>query len=125
MLINNFKFKLVTPIKHIMWLLLLGSLISCRASSISIEDISAKKIDKTVYLMGNVVHIAPLVDRAAYQIEDATGAIWVVTTRKAPERGEQINIKGKIQYQSLPFVERELGDFYVVELEQLDPAKEQ
>ena len=125
MLIDNFKFKPVTLIKHIMWLLLSSSLLSCRASLISIEDISSKKIDKTVYLSGNVVHVAPLVDRAAYQIEDATGTIWVVTAQEPPKHGQQINIKGKIQHQSLSFAERQLGDFYIVELEQLEDLEDE
>jgi hypothetical protein len=124
MLIDNFKFKPVTLIKYIMWLLLPSSLLSCRPTLIAIEDISTKKIDKTVYLSGNVVHVAPLVDRAAYQIEDATGSIWVVTPQEPPEPGQQIDIKGKIQHQSLSFAEGQLGDFYVVELEQLDDLEE-
>ena len=122
MLINSFKFKPVTPIKHIsLWILLSCSLVSCRASQISLRDISSKKVDKTVYLTGEVVHLAPLVDRTAYQIKDSTGTAWIVTATQPPIQGQQINIKGKIQYQSLPLAEQELGNFYVVELERLDP----
>ncbi|HEY9769060.1 MAG TPA: hypothetical protein V6C71_11295 [Coleofasciculaceae cyanobacterium] len=95
------------------------SLVGCRASLIAIEGISAQKIGKTVYLKGKVVNLAPFLDYAAYQIEDATGKIWVVTTQKPPEFGQPIDIKGKIQYQSLMFAKQELGDFYVIELEQL------
>lgn len=121
MLINSFKFKPVTSIKHIMWILLLCSLVGCRASQISLRDISSKKVGKTVYLTGEVVHLAPLVDRTAYQIEDTTATAWIVTATEPPIQGQQINIKGKIQYQSLPLADRELGNFYVVELERLNP----
>ncbi|MGB5635593.1 MAG: hypothetical protein WBM86_22825 [Waterburya sp.] len=101
------------------------SLIGCRDSSISVKEISQQKIDNTVYLTGKVVHIAPFIDRAAYQIEDATGKIWVVTTQNPPEFGKSISIKGKIKYQSLSFAEQELGELYLFELEQLPiPAKE-
>ena len=62
---------------------------------------------------------ADFLDRAAYQIEDATGKIWVVTTQKPPEFGQLLSIKGKLEYQSLMFAEQELGDFYVIELEQM------
>lgn len=120
----NFKFKPVTSIKHIsLWILLSCSLVSCRASQIYIRDISSK-IDKTVYLTGEVVHLAPLIDRTAYQIEDTTGKAWVVTATEPPIYGEQIDIKGKVQYQTLPFAEQELGSFYVVELERIDPNDE-
>lgn len=119
----NFKFKPVTTIKHISLWILLCSLVSCRASQIYIRDLSSKT-DKTVYLTGEVVHLAPLVDRTAYQIEDTTGKAWVVTATEPPLQGQQIDIKGKVQYQSLPFAERELGSFYVVELERLDPNSE-
>ena len=124
MLINSFKFKPVTSIKHIsLWILLLCSLVSCRASQIYIRDISSKT-GKNVYLTGKVVHLAPLVDRTAYQIEDTTGEVWVVTATEPPIYGQQIDIKGKVQYQSLPLVEQELGSFYVVELERIDPNDE-
>ena len=99
-------------------IVLLG-LAGCRTPLISIEDISSKKIGRTVYLTGKVVHLAPLLDNAAYQLDDTTGKIWVVTTQNPPEFGQQIEIKGKIEYQSLPFADRELGDFYAIELEQM------
>ena len=121
MLVNSFKFKPVTSIKHISLWILLCSLVGCRASQISLRDISSKKVGKNVYLTGEVVHLAPLVDRTAYQIEDTTATAWVVTTTEPPIQGQRINIKGKIQYQSLPFADRELGNFYVIELERLDP----
>ena len=121
---DNFKFKPVTTIKHIsLWTPLLCSLVSCRASQISTQDLPSK-IGKTVYLTGEVVHLAPLVERTAYQIKDATGKAWIVTANEAPIQGQQIDIKGTVQYQSLPFAEQELGNFYVVELERINPDDE-
>ncbi|MEM7759813.1 MAG: hypothetical protein AAF298_17040 [Cyanobacteria bacterium P01_A01_bin.40] len=88
-------------------------------------EINDRKLEKTVYLAGKVVQIAPFVEHAAYQIEDATGKIWVVTTQVPPQVGESINLKGQIKYQSLPFAEQELGELYLVELEQVAiPANE-
>ena len=102
--------------------IILSSLVSCQTSLIAIEEVSQQKTGKTVHLNGKVVHLAPFVDNAAYQIEDATGKIWVVTNQTQPKIGQQISIKGKIAYQSLPFAEQELGDFYLIELEQLESA---
>lgn len=121
MLISSLKFRPVADrLKQIIsWVTLLFSLIGCGDSLISVSEISQQKVDKTVQLTGKVVHLAPLLDRTAYQIEDGTGKIWVVTTQNPPQSGKSISIKGKIQYQSLPFAQQELGELYLVELEQL------
>ena len=121
MLVSHLKFEpVLDTLKYIsLWGILLSSLIGCKPSLISVEQISQKRVSKTAYLTGKVVHLAPLVDNTAYQIEDPTGRAWVVTTKESPILGQKISIKGKIEYQSLNFGEQELGDFYVVELEQL------
>ncbi|MEO0834694.1 MAG: hypothetical protein AAFY16_01640 [Cyanobacteria bacterium J06642_3] len=103
----------------ISWVMLSVTLVACGDSVVDVAKISATKLDKTVSLTGKVVQVAPFVENAAYQIEDDTGKIWVVTTKAAPQPGAKIQIKGKIQYQSLPFAEQELGELYLVELEQL------
>ena len=100
-----------------LWIILLVSLFGCQAPVITVEQISHKKVGKTVYLTGKIVRQAPFLGNAAYQLEDGTGKVWVVT-KELPPSEQQINIKGKIQYQSLPFAEQELGDFYIVEIEQ-------
>lgn len=128
MLISSLRFRLIVDkLKGIIpWVTLLVSLVSCRSSLISVEEISQQNIDQTVHLTGKVVHVSPLIDRAAYQIEDATGKIWVVTTQNPPELGKSISLKGNIQYQSLPFAKQELGELYLVELEKLPiPLDEQ
>lgn len=121
MLISSLRFRPIANkfTKIISRTTLLVSLVGCRSSLTSVAEVSQQKIDKTVSLTGKVVHVSPLIDRAAYQIEDATGKIWVVTTQNLPELGQPISIKGQIKYQSLPFAEQELGELYLVELEQL------
>jgi hypothetical protein len=122
MLVSYFKFKPVLyPLKYLsLWGILLSSLIGCEPSQISVEQISPKKVGRVVYLSGTVTHLAPFIDNSAYQIEDITGKVWVVTTEDPPQVGQKINLKGKIKYQSLPFENQELGDFYVVELAKLE-----
>lgn len=96
-----------------------ASLAGCQPSEISIMDVEKQKNGKTVYLTGKVSHLAPFVDNAAYQLQDDTGTAWVVTSQVPPTLNTVVSIKGKIQYQSLPLATKELGDFYVIELEQL------
>ena len=105
-----------------LWWIILSSLIACQAPSTTIQEISTQKTGKSINLKGKVTHIAPFVANAAYQLEDPTGKVWVVTEQNLPQLGQQINIIGKIEYQSLPFAEQELGDFYIVELEQLESS---
>ncbi|MEM6613280.1 MAG: hypothetical protein AAF652_13690 [Cyanobacteria bacterium P01_C01_bin.72] len=121
MLISNLKFgSVLNQLKAIgLAIALAAGLLGCQTPLIVVEEISPKKVNQIVYLTGKVVHQAPFLDNAAYQLEDDTGKVWVVTTQNLPRLHQKINIKGKIQYQSLPFAQQELGDFYVVELEQL------
>ena len=120
---TNFSFAPVSnKLKQISLVVIsLLSLIGCRVTPLAVEDLAKKKVGKTVALQGKVVHIAPFLDNSAYQLEDGTGKIWVVTTQEPPPLNRQVEIRGKIKYQSLPFAERELGDFYLVELEQILP----
>lgn len=121
MLIYNSPFKLAeSGLKQIgLGLILLVTAFGCGPSPLSLADISAKKVGKTAILTGTVVSLAPLVDNTAYQIKDPTGKIWVTTTQNPPQIGQQVEVKGTIEYQSLPVGDRELGEFYIVELEQL------
>ncbi|OUL23351.1 hypothetical protein [Nostoc sp. 106C] len=69
----------------------------------------------TVYIQGKVERQVPLVKRWAYQIDDSTGKIWVVTHQNKLAKGEQVVIKGKVRYQSIPLAGKELGEVYVEE----------
>lgn len=125
MLISHLRFSsLFVRLKQIsLGVTLLTSLVGCQTPLITIKE-SPKKVDQTVYLTGKVVHLAPFLGNGAYQIEDVTGKIWVVTTQTLPQLNQQINLKGRIKYQSLPLAKQELGDFYLIELERLSSLKQ-
>jgi hypothetical protein len=69
----------------------------------------------TVYIQGKVERQVPLVKQWAYQIDDSTGKIWVVTHQKNLPQGKQVVIKGKVKYKSIPIANQELGEVYVEE----------
>jgi hypothetical protein len=69
----------------------------------------------TVYIQGQVEKQAPLMKQWAYQINDSTGKIWVITNQKNLAKGAQVVIKGKIRYQSIPLGGKELGEVYLEE----------
>ncbi|WP_052055275.1 hypothetical protein [Myxosarcina sp. GI1] len=113
-------------IKFLTWsmvTILLGSLTGCGTPQVTTAEISRYKSGKIVYLMGNVTQSAPFIGNGAYQLNDETGSIWVVTKQKLPQTDRELAIKGEIQYQNLPVERQELGDFYLIELERLEPAK--
>lgn len=81
-----------------------------------ISEIKPAQADKTtVYVQGKVERQVPLLQRWAYQIDDSTGKVWVITSQNKLKLGEQAVIKGKIKYQSIPLAGKELGEIYIEE----------
>lgn len=89
----------------------------------SIADIQQKRqLQAKVYLKGKVESCAPFLGTGAYQIQDNTGSIWVLTKQTVPQPGEQMLIKGLVRYKGITFKElagKDLGEVYVEEIEQL------
>ena len=52
--------------------------------------------DKNVSLTGDVVESYSITGRGFYRIEDATGRLWVFSTRGVPRKGARVKVKGKI-----------------------------
>ena len=84
----------------------------------SINEIGQTNSKKTIQIQGKVVGIAPLLNRGAYQLSDQTGTIWVLTNQALPETGEEVIVRGQLQYQSIPVGRQDLGEFYLVEVNQ-------
>ncbi|HEY9668080.1 MAG TPA: hypothetical protein V6C91_14815 [Coleofasciculaceae cyanobacterium] len=79
-----------------------------------IGDISKNPtVDKVIYLQGQVTNRAPLLRYSAYQLKDATGTIWVFTNQAMPSIGDEVSIKGRLQFQSIPVGGQEVGELYV------------
>jgi hypothetical protein len=53
--------------------------------------------NKDVGLKGNVVQSASVLGRGAYQLDDGTGTIWVVSTRGVPREGARVVVKGELK----------------------------
>ena len=55
--------------------------------------------DRTVVVSGRVVETLaiPLLGRGMYRLEDGTGGIWVMTSRRVPFRGDKVTVKGKVK----------------------------
>ena len=64
-----------------------------------IEQINADPArfrDKEVAIVGRVTNSYGFLNRGAYELDDGTGRIWVVTTRGVPSQGSQVGAKGRI-----------------------------
>lgn len=112
--------------------LLVGGLIGCSSlanlgnalpfktySVTPIKELSQQNQGSTLYLEGKVSKEAPFLGGGAYQLQDSTGAVWVRTNQNLPQQGKQLVIKGQVDYQSIPVGSKELGEFYILELEQI------
>lgn len=71
----------------------------------------------TVYLRGQVVEVAPLLQGGAYRLEDTSGSIWVLTTAAPPAVGDTLQIQGETRYQNITIAGQDLGEPYVQETE--------
>ncbi|MGV0025500.1 hypothetical protein [Phormidesmis priestleyi] len=77
-----------------------------------ISEIQKGKTNYTVRLQGKIVAQAPLLGQRAFELQDATGKIWVVTKEKLPVATE-VKVTGKVRYQSILLEGRESGTVYL------------
>jgi hypothetical protein len=68
-----------------------------------------------VYIRGKVERQVPLVKQWAYQINDSTGKIWVITHQPHLQEGQEVLIKGKLSYKSITLADQEFGEVYLEE----------
>ncbi|WP_071191776.1 hypothetical protein [Trichormus sp. NMC-1] len=86
------------------------------ANATPIREIKpAPKNQATVYIQGKVEKEAPLIKQKAYQINDSTGKIWVLTHQNNLQVGQQVIFKGKVRYKSIPLAGKEYGEVYLEE----------
>ena len=53
--------------------------------------------DDTVQLSGEVIDSYSLADRGAYQIDDGTGRLWVVSEHGVPRKSARVTVKGTVK----------------------------
>ncbi|MFP5271812.1 hypothetical protein [Coleofasciculus sp.] len=85
---------------------------------------SAQNANTVLYLQGQVIAQAPFLNSGAYQLQDTTGKIWVVSNQELPNVGDQVVIGGQLQFQSIPIGGQEMGEVYLQETEQLERKAE-
>jgi hypothetical protein len=57
----------------------------------------ARYRDKQVKLQGSVVNSFSAVGTGAYELEDRTGRLWVVSNQGVPRRGANVSVNGTVR----------------------------
>jgi hypothetical protein len=53
--------------------------------------------NRDVGVTGNVVRSVSVLGKGAYEVDDGTGKLWVISDKGVPREGARIGVKGKIR----------------------------
>ncbi len=79
---------------------LVGAISSGACASRTINQVLAdpgRYRDREVKLSGSVVDSYSFVGNGAYQIDDNTGKLWIVSNRGVPRKGARVSVKGTVR----------------------------
>ncbi|MBD2329506.1 hypothetical protein [Alkalinema sp. FACHB-956] len=67
-----------------------------------------------VKISGQVISIAPMVGQVAYEVQDATGRIWVLSRQlPPPQPNSMVTVTGTVQATSIVINGEDLGEVYL------------
>jgi hypothetical protein len=81
-------------------LLVVASVISTACGARTINHVladPARYRDHEVKLSGSVTDSYSFVGQGAYQLDDSTGKLWIVSNRGVPRRGSRVTVKGTVR----------------------------
>jgi hypothetical protein len=81
-------------------LLVLASVISTACGARTINHVladPARYRDREVKLSGSVTDSYSFVGQGAYQLDDNTGKLWIVSNKGVPRRGARVTVKGTVR----------------------------
>jgi hypothetical protein len=68
-----------------------------------------------IYLKGTVGKQVPFLDTKAYELQDSTGTIWVITQEKLPKQKDTVLLKGKVMHKNISIGGQTSKEVYVQE----------
>jgi hypothetical protein len=78
--------------------LLALAMVSCEEKSINqIKADPSRYANKEVGVVGRVVQSYSVLGKGAYEIDDGTGKLWVVSDRGVPREGAKVAVRGTIR----------------------------
>ncbi len=84
----------------------------------AIAELGQISNQSNVTIKGIVVNVAPFLEGGAYQLQDATGTVWVRTEKPLPPKGSSLAVKGELKYEAIFVGTQQLGESYLLELSQ-------
>ena len=81
-------------------LLVVASVVSTACGARTINHVladPARYRDREVKLSGSVTDSYSFVGQGAYQLDDTTGKLWIVSNRGVPRRGARVTVKGTVR----------------------------
>ncbi|MER3432776.1 MAG: hypothetical protein C4288_04925 [Leptolyngbya sp. ERB_1_1] len=80
---------------------------------VQIRDVGSKR-DRVVQVEGKIKAQAPLMGgQRAYEVQDNTGSVWVVTNRAVPTIGSQVTVQGKVRLQKIDLAGQDQSTVYI------------
>jgi hypothetical protein len=81
-------------------ILVVGAMSSAACASRTINQVLAdpgRYRDRPVKLSGSVVDSYSLVGNGAYQIDDTTGRLWILSNSGVPRKGARVSVTGTVR----------------------------
>jgi len=79
--------------------------------TVKVEEISQEQ--NRIKVEGIVLNLIPLIDGFAYELEDETGSVWVVTGEQKPRVGDTLSVEGMVKYQDFMIDGEDQGSIYL------------
>jgi hypothetical protein len=74
----------------------------------------SQKRDRIVQVQGKIKAQAPLMaGKRAYEVQDETGSVWVVSDRAVPATGSQVSVQGKVKFQKIEIGGKDQSSVYI------------
>ena len=80
---------------------------------VKIKEVGSKR-NRVVQVQGRINAQAPLMGgQRAYEVQDETGSVWVVTSRAVPATGSQVTIQGKVRLEKIDLAGQDQSAVYI------------
>ncbi len=80
---------------------------------------SRPRVPTQVNLRGKVQNLVPLAGATAYQLQDSSGSIWVISPNR-PNVGDILLIRGQTRYEAIVVTGQDRGEVYIQEQEVIE-----
>ncbi|MGG6267984.1 hypothetical protein ACQ4M3_15670 [Leptolyngbya sp. AN03gr2] len=80
---------------------------------VKIRDVGSKR-DRVVQVEGKIKGQAPLMGgQRAYEVQDDTGSVWIVTSRAIPATGSSVTVSGTVRLQKIDLAGQDQSTVFI------------